>query len=73
MCEKDLDGFHKKANTRLMENIIYKEIVEDLAISCLKGLDRFNNYPQTYKRLWLLEWFQTSSQRKQQKITALRA
>lgn len=25
ICEKDLEGFHKKANTRLMENIKYKK------------------------------------------------
>lgn len=55
MCEKDLEGFCKKANTRIMENKIYKEKA-DLGISCLKGLDRFNSYPQTYKRLCLLEW-----------------
>lgn len=48
---EDLEGFHKKANARMMENIICKEKVEELGIFYLKGLDRFNNCPQTYKRL----------------------
>lgn len=54
---KDLETFQKRANIKVMENIICKERVE-LIISCLKGLDRFNNYPKTCKRLCLLEWFQ---------------
>lgn len=45
MHEKDLEGFYKRANTRMMENIICKEKVEELGISCLTGLDRFNNCP----------------------------
>lgn len=54
--ENDLEGFHKRANTRMMENMICKEKIEELGISCLKGLDRFNNSPQTYKRFCSLEW-----------------
>lgn len=54
MHGKDLENFHKRANTRMMENMICKERVEELEISCL---DRFNNYTQTYKRLCLLAWF----------------
>lgn len=57
MHRRDLESFHKRVNTRMMENTICKERVEELGISCLKGLDRFNNHTQTYKRLCLLEWF----------------
>lgn len=42
---KDMEGFHKKTNRRVMENMVCKEIVEELGISYLKGLDRFNKYP----------------------------
>lgn len=57
MHGKDLESFHKRTDTRMMENMICKERVKELGISCLKGLDRFNNYTQTYKRLCLLAWF----------------
>lgn len=56
MCEEHLKGFCKKANTRMMEILICKERVEEWGISCLKVLDRFNNYPQRYKRLCIVEW-----------------
>ena len=57
MCEEDLKGFCKRANTRMMEILICKERVEEWGISCLKVLNRFNNYPQTYKNLHILKWF----------------
>ena len=44
-------SFQRANITRMTER------VEEFALSCLKGLDRFNNYTQTHKRLCLLEWF----------------
>ena len=66
-------NFQRANITRMAENMVCTERVEEFALSCLKGLDRFNNYTQTYKRLCLLEWFQTSLQWKQQKVTVVKA
>ena len=50
-------SFQRANITRMAENMVCTERVEEFALSCLKGLDRFNNYTQRHKRLCLLEWF----------------